>query len=122
MTKARLDSTPINLPPANDEYTHVGRTTEDSSRPLMMRREAFPDTGVEVFGLTDIEHAKRLWARLLTDGVNTRKRLEKLAKRMNLEGVGRTAPATGKGVEPGMPSHQGDSRERFRLAREGILR
>lgn len=122
MTKASLHGTPINLPAANDEDTHVGRAVEDSSRPLVVRREAFPDAGVEVFRLTDVEHAKRLWRRLLTDGVNTRKRLEKLAERMNLESVGRPAPATGEGVEPGGLSHQGDSREQFRLAREGILR
>lgn len=96
MTKVTFNAQPCGVIAANDHDADVGCAANDSSRPLVMRRESFSDPVIKVVGLTDIERIQRLWRSFLTDDIDARKRLEECAQRMYLKSIGGSANA-GKG-------------------------
>lgn len=89
MPQISFDGAAAVLTAANDEHRDVRYSVEDCRRPLVMSRKPFADPAIQVVGLADVAHVQLAWSRLLTEGVNARERLEKLAKLVHREGVAR---------------------------------
>lgn len=58
MSDYTSDRAALGFSAANDEDVYSG---EDCSRPFMASDEPYADPAVKVVGLSDVEHAKRLW-------------------------------------------------------------
>lgn len=93
MSEIGLHRQPIAAVAANDEDADVCSAVQNCGCPLVVSHEAAPDTRVEIVRLADVEHAKRVWRRLLKDGVQARQLLEAIAKRVEFEAVRTPAPA-----------------------------